>query len=93
MTTRTILEKLMEIERALQRRDCLSARMLVLEAQDGLIQLEREMIERQAGKVRHPEEAPPAPLLSWARHATVLAKAGALAPDEPDAPLPLAASI
>jgi hypothetical protein len=77
MTTKIILEKLLEIERALQQRDCLSAHHLLFEAQDRVLQLEREMIERQEEKVRQgadgPHAAVPAALIAdWSARAHAL---------------------
>lgn len=51
MNTTTLLEKLVEIERALQCTDYGAAHALVLEAEDCVLQLEREMIRTQAKKL------------------------------------------
>jgi hypothetical protein len=77
MTTQTILEKLLEIERALLQRDCLAAHTHLMEAQDQLLRLEREMIERQAEKVRQAADgrdaAVPAAVISdWSGRAHAL---------------------
>ncbi len=45
MSTRILLEKLMEIERALRRGECWEARTLVIEAQDCVLELQRELME------------------------------------------------
>ncbi|HTX41704.1 MAG TPA: hypothetical protein VMD25_07735 [Acidobacteriaceae bacterium] len=46
------MEILVEIERALQRTNYGAARSLVMEAEDFVLQSEREMIHRQAEKLR-----------------------------------------
>jgi len=52
MNTSTLMEILVEIERALQRTNYGAARSLVMEAEDFVLQSEREMIHRQAEKLR-----------------------------------------
>ena len=48
MTITVLMDKLMEIERALQRGEYLTARTLVLEAEDCTLEIGREMIRMQA---------------------------------------------
>jgi hypothetical protein len=52
MNTKALLEKLIEVERALAYGHYAAARALVLEAEDSLLQIEREMIRMQTDKVR-----------------------------------------
>ena len=52
MRVTVLLEKLMEIERALQRGECAAAHKLVLEAEDLTLEIGREMIRMQAEKLR-----------------------------------------
>lgn len=52
MKTKALLEKLMDVERALQRGECYAAQKHLFDAQDCVLQIEREMIEMQAEKVR-----------------------------------------
>jgi hypothetical protein len=52
MNTKALLEKLIEIERALAHGHYATARSLVLEAEDAVLQIEREMIRLQTDKVR-----------------------------------------
>jgi len=52
MNTATLLETLVETEKALQRTDYLEARALVMRAEEYVLQLEREMIHVQAEKIR-----------------------------------------
>jgi hypothetical protein len=52
MNTATLLETLVETEKALQRTDYLEARALVMRAEEYVLQLEREMIHVQAEKLR-----------------------------------------
>jgi hypothetical protein len=52
MKTKALLEKLIEIERALAHGQYTTARSLVLEAEDAVLQIEREMIRLQTDKVR-----------------------------------------
>jgi hypothetical protein len=75
MTTQAILEKLMEVERALQNRDCLAAHILVFDVQDRVLQLEREMIEMQVRKVRLPDDVPAALASNWSWRANGLESA------------------
>ena len=52
MKTQALLQKLMDIERALHHGDLLAAHQLVLEAQDGVLHIEREMIDMQTERLR-----------------------------------------
>lgn len=52
MKTQALLQKLMEVERALQRGECIAAQTLLFDAQDRILEIEREMIDMQAEKVR-----------------------------------------
>ncbi len=52
MNTATLLEILVDIERALQRTDYLAAHALVIEAEDYILQSQRELIHMQAEKLR-----------------------------------------
>lgn len=52
MSTTSLLQRLVEIERALQRKNYLAARALVMQAEDWVLQSEREMLHVQAEKVR-----------------------------------------
>ena len=78
MTTQNILETLLKVERALRSRDCLAAHELVFQAQERLLELERELIAMQAEKLRLTADAPevevPAALLAnWSVCAYALA--------------------
>lgn len=57
MKTKALLEKLMDAERALQRGDCPAAQSLLFQAQETVLQIDREMIDIQARL-----SASPAPL-------------------------------
>lgn len=52
MNTTTLLEKLVDIERALQRENYSTARSLVMQAEEFILQTEREMIHAQTEKLR-----------------------------------------
>ena len=52
MNTKALLEKLIEIERALAHGHYTTARSLVLEAEESVLQMEREMIRIQTEKLR-----------------------------------------
>lgn len=52
MNTTTLLEKLFDIERALQRENYSAARSLVMQAEEFILQTEREMIHAQTEKLR-----------------------------------------
>lgn len=52
MSTTSLLQRLVEIERALQHKNYLAARTLVMQAEDWVLQSEREMLHVQAEKVR-----------------------------------------
>ncbi len=52
MNTATLLEKLVEVERALQRTDYLEARSLLMDVEDYVLKTERDMIHVQAEKLR-----------------------------------------
>ena len=58
MNTQVLLQKLVEIEHALHRGDYLAVHQLVLEAQDRVLHIEREMIDLQADKVRRSAPVP-----------------------------------
>ena len=47
MKTKALLENLMEVECALQRGDCSAAQKLLFEAQEAVLQIDREMIDMQ----------------------------------------------
>lgn len=51
MTTKNLLDKLVEIERALRRSQLTEALALVLESEDLVLQLERELIQLQVEKL------------------------------------------
>jgi len=93
MTTQAILEKLMEVERALRNRDCLAAHMLVFDVQDRVLQLEREMIEMQVRKVRLPDDVPAALASNWSWRANGLESAADEAHDETEGPLQVLAQV
>lgn len=57
MNTTTLLEKLVEIDRALQNSNYMAARGLLLQAEDCVLQIERGMIDVQAEKVRQASRA------------------------------------
>ena len=52
MNTATLLGMLVEVERALQRTNYMAARDLVMEAEDYILQSQRELIHMQAEKLR-----------------------------------------
>jgi hypothetical protein len=52
MNTATLLEMLVEIERALQRTNYVAARALLMDTEDYVLQSEREMIRIQTEKLR-----------------------------------------
>ncbi len=52
MNTATLLEMLVEVERALQRTDYMAAHALVMETEDYILQSQRELIHMQAEKLR-----------------------------------------
>ncbi|HLJ78311.1 MAG TPA: hypothetical protein VKT75_12895 [Acidobacteriaceae bacterium] len=52
MTTKALLDKLIEIERALQRGQLAEVHVLVLESEDMVLQIEREMLRLQAENIR-----------------------------------------
>lgn len=52
MNTATLLEKLMEVEKALQRTDYFEARSLLMETEDYVLASERESIHVQAELLR-----------------------------------------
>jgi hypothetical protein len=52
MTTKALLDKLIEIERALQRGQLAEVHVLVLESEDLVLQIEREMLRLQAENIR-----------------------------------------
>jgi hypothetical protein len=52
MMTTILLEMLVEIERELQRTNYSAAHSLVMEAEDCVLQIEREMIHLQTEKLR-----------------------------------------
>lgn len=52
MNTKALLEKIIDIERALAHCHKATARSLVLEAEESVLQIEREMIRMQTDKVR-----------------------------------------
>jgi hypothetical protein len=83
----------MEVERALQSRDCLTAHNLVFDVQDRVLQLEREMIEMQVRKVRLPDDVPAALTLNWSWRANALESAADEAHDEPEGPLQVLAHV
>ncbi|HKR26201.1 MAG TPA: hypothetical protein VJS11_02060 [Acidobacteriaceae bacterium] len=58
MNTTTLLEKLVEIDRALQNNNYIAARGLLLQAEDCVLQIERNMIDVQAEKVRQAAYSP-----------------------------------
>lgn len=62
MNTTTLLEKLVEIDRALQNSNYMAARGLLLQAEDCVLQLERNMIDVQAEKVSQASRAVPVPI-------------------------------
>lgn len=52
MKTQALLQQLIEADRALQKGDCAAARSILFEAQDSVLQIERDMIDMQTEKVR-----------------------------------------
>lgn len=62
MNTTTLLEKLAEVERALQNSNYIAARGLLLQAEDCVLQIERDMIDVQAEKVRQASRAVDVPI-------------------------------
>ena len=58
MNTTTLLEKLVEIDRALQNNNYIAARGLLLQAEDCVLQIERNLIDVQAEKVRQAAYSP-----------------------------------
>ena len=50
--TEALLERLTDIERALQRGDCTTARWRLFEAEDLVLQIKREMIVPETKKIR-----------------------------------------
>lgn len=62
MNTTTLLEKLVEVERALQNSNYIAARGLLLQAEDCVLQIERDMIGVQAEKVRQASRAVAVPI-------------------------------
>jgi hypothetical protein len=85
MTTQAILEKLLEVERALQSRDYLTARALVFQAQERVLELDRAMIAMHGRKVRVPHNAS----ANWSERARALEHAADAAQDEPAEPFHL----
>lgn len=51
MSTQTILQKSFDIEKALARNDCATACAIVFEAEDYILQMQREQIKNQKDKV------------------------------------------
>lgn len=51
VSTQAILEKLLDIEKALARSDCAAAYAIVFEAEDYVLQMQREQIKNQKEKV------------------------------------------
>jgi hypothetical protein len=93
MTTKAILEKLIEVERALQNRDCFAAHVLMFEARDRVLELEREMIEMQVRKVLLPDDVPAALASDWSWRANALGSAADEAHDETGGPLQVSAHV
>lgn len=65
MNTTTLLEKLIEIDRALQHSNYVAARALVMQAEDCVLQMDRDIIHAQTEKVQRAAYSPslaPAPL-------------------------------
>lgn len=62
MNTTTLLEKLVEIDRALQNSNYMAARGLLLQAEDCVLQIERDMIDVQAEKLRLASRAVAVPI-------------------------------
>jgi hypothetical protein len=58
MNTTTLLEKLIEIEWALQRNNNAAARALVMQAEDCVLQMDRDMIRVQTEKVHRAAYSP-----------------------------------
>lgn len=58
MDTTTLLEKLVELDRALQHSNDAAARALVMQAEDCVLAVERQMIQVQAEKVRRAAYSP-----------------------------------
>ena len=52
MKTHALLQQLMDADLALQRGDCVTARSILFEAQDSVLQIQRDMIDMQTEKVR-----------------------------------------
>jgi hypothetical protein len=51
VSTQTILQKSFDIEKALARSDCATACAIVFEAEDYILQMQREQIKNQKDKV------------------------------------------
>ena len=62
MNTTTLLEKLVEVDRALQNSNPMAARALLLQAEDCVLQIERDMIDVQAEKLRQASRAVAVPV-------------------------------